>query len=239
MAGRDPAKKAAARPAARSSARAKAAPSPTDGRELRTQGKKTMAKLLDAGMTVLGERGYHAARVDDVVRVADVSHGTFYLYFSNKEDLFRALAMQCADDMTALASSLGAVAASADGIDELRRWLAEFIDAYRRYGVVIRAWMEDQVGSRDLSRLGAKTFGAIAASLVARLRETRRMDDHEAELHAAAMLAMIERFTYFTTSRDLPFADADVVDTLATIIHRGFFADAEAGSSSRLKLARG
>ena len=74
---------------------------------------------------------------------------------------------------------------------------------------------------------------------MARLRETRRMDDHEAELHAAAMLAMIERFTYFTTSRDLPFADADVVDTLATIIHRGFFAADEAGSSSRLKLARG
>jgi AcrR family transcriptional regulator len=239
MAGRDPVKKAAARPAARSSARAEGAPSPTDGRELRTQGKKTMARLLDAGMTVLGERGYHAARVDDVVRVAAVSHGTFYLYFSNKEDLFRALAVQCADDMTALASSLGAVAATPDGIDELRRWLAEFIDAYRRYGVVIRAWMEDQVGSRDLSRLGAKTFGTIAASLVARLVETRGLDDHQAELHAAAMLAMIERFTYFTTSRDLPFADADVVDTLATVIHRGFFAAAEAGSASRLNLARG
>ena len=79
--------------------------SPTDGRELRRQGKRTMAKLMDAGMRVLSERGYHAARVDDVVRLAKVSHGTFYLYFSNKEDLFRALAVQCADDMTALAGA--------------------------------------------------------------------------------------------------------------------------------------
>ncbi|MEZ5136555.1 MAG: helix-turn-helix domain-containing protein [Acidimicrobiales bacterium] len=70
---------------------------PTDGRELRRQGRKTMAKLLEAGMTVLAERGYHAARVDDVVRTADVSHGTFYLYFSNKEELFQALAVRCAD----------------------------------------------------------------------------------------------------------------------------------------------
>jgi len=225
MAGRDPAKKVEARPAAKGSTRAKLAPSPTDGRELRSQGKKTMAKLLDAGMTVLRERGYHAARVDDVVRVAEVSHGTFYLYFSNKEDLFRALAVQCADDMTALASSLGTVDAGPAGIDELRRWLREFIGAYRRYGVVIRAWMEDQVGSRDLSRLGAKTFATIASSLVDRLTEARGLSAHEAQLHAAALLAMIERFTYFTTSRELPFADDDVVDTLATIIHRGFFAD--------------
>jgi AcrR family transcriptional regulator len=225
MSGRDTAKSAEPRPATKAASRAKAPLSPTDGRELRSQGKKTMAKLLDAGMTVLSERGYHAARVDDVVRVAEVSHGTFYLYFSNKEDLFRALAVQCADDMTALASSLGAVDPGAAGVDELRRWLAEFIDAYRRYGVVIRAWMEDQVGSRDLSRLGAKTFGAIASSLVERLTESRTMSAHEAELHAAALLAMIERFTYFTTSRDLPFADADVVDTLAIIIHRGFFTE--------------
>ena len=132
--------------------------SPTDGRELRRQGKRTMAKLMDAGMRVLSERGYHAARVDDVVRLAKVSHGTFYLYFSNKEDLFRALAVQCADDMTELAALLGAVPPDATGVDELRRWLAEFVTTYRKYGVVIRAWMEDQVTSRELGRLGTRTL---------------------------------------------------------------------------------
>jgi len=67
---------------------------PASERELRSQGKQTMAKLLDAGLQVLTERGYHAARVDDIVRMADTSHGTFYLYFANKEDLFRALATE-------------------------------------------------------------------------------------------------------------------------------------------------
>ncbi len=195
-----------------------------------------MGKLLDAGMQVLGERGYHAARVDDVVRVADVSHGTFYLYFANKEDLIRALAVQCATDMTALADGLGPVGPGPEGRAELRRWLAAFIDAYRRHGVVIRAWMEDQVGSRDLARLGAKTFAAIAGALVARISEARDLPDHQAELDAAAMLAMIERFTYFSTSRGLAFDDAAVVDTLATLVHRGFFAPPV--GASRLRLAR-
>lgn len=202
-------------------------PSPTDGRELRRQGKRTMAKLMDAGMRVLSERGYHAARVDDVVRLAKVSHGTFYLYFSNKEDLFRALAVRCADDMTALAALLGSVPPDETGVDELRRWLVEFVTMYRKYGVVIRAWMEDQVTSRELGRLGTRTFTAVTQSFVERLQAVHG-DDHDAEMAAAAMLAMVERTTYFVTSRGLPFDDAELADTLARMIHRGFFAPAAA-----------
>jgi AcrR family transcriptional regulator len=64
---------------------------PTRG-PLRRQGVETRAKLLDAAVPALAESGYHATRVDDIVRIAGVSHGTFYLYFANKEDLFRTLA---------------------------------------------------------------------------------------------------------------------------------------------------
>jgi AcrR family transcriptional regulator len=196
--------------------------SPTDGRALRRQGQRTMAKLLDAGMQVLAERGYHAARVDDVVRAAKVSHGTFYLYFANKEDLFRALAVECADEMTELASLLGPVTPDDAGTAELHRWLLEFIATYRKYGVVIRAWMEDQVGSRELGRLGSRTFSAITQALVERLREVHGRDG-DAELAAAALLAMVERTTYFVTSRGLPFDDEALADTLAPMIQRGFF----------------
>jgi AcrR family transcriptional regulator len=181
-----------------------------------------MAKLMDAGMRVLGERGYHAARVDDVVRLAKVSHGTFYLYFSNKEDLFRTLAVECAEEMTELATLLGSVPPGDEGVDELRRWLNEFLRTYRKYGVVIRAWMEDQVTGRELARLGKRTFNAIIRSLETRLREIHG-DDHDATVSSAAMLAMVERTTYFVTSRDLPFDDRQMVDTLSVLIHRGFF----------------
>lgn len=196
---------------------------PTDGRELRRQGRKTMAKLLEAGMTVLAERGYHAARVDDVVRTADVSHGTFYLYFSNKEELFQALAVQCADEMTDLARSLGPVTPDDEGLAALRAWLASFVDCYGRYGVVIRAWMEDQVTGRELARLGGRTFTAVTAALVARIDEARPGRGPQAELDAAALLAMIERFTYFTTSRSVGFEHDTMLDTLARLVHRGFF----------------
>jgi AcrR family transcriptional regulator len=92
-----------------------------------------MRKLLDAGVEVFERRGFHAARVDDIVKVAKTSHGTFYLYFANKEELFRALAQEVADEMIALAKDLPPVARGRDGLSDLRRWLERFVDLYEHY----------------------------------------------------------------------------------------------------------
>jgi AcrR family transcriptional regulator len=158
------------------------------------------------------------------VRIAGVSHGTFYLYFANKEDLFRALAAQCADEADELAASLGPVPAGPEGRAVLRVWLAGFISFYRRYGVVIRAWTENQVTDRSLARLGTKSFGRIADTLRAAMSEGPEGSSREVELRAAALLAMVERFSYVATSRDLGYDDDTLVDNLATFVQRGFFA---------------
>jgi AcrR family transcriptional regulator len=205
-----------------------------------------MARLLDAGMQVLAERGYHAARVDDIVRVADMSHGTFYLYFANKEDLFRALAHECADEMQALAAGLGPVDRGPDGLAEVRAWLVRFLETYGKYGAVIRAWMEDALSDRQLVHLGGQAFSSIAGSLVARIEEAAPDHVRDPELAAAALLAMIERFTYFVTSRAISFEEDEMLDTLSRMIHRGFFGAAIDASQmgtgearqSRLRLGR-
>jgi AcrR family transcriptional regulator len=196
---------------------------PASERELRTQGRRTMARLLDAGLEVLTERGYHAARVDDVVRVAKLSHGTFYLYFANKEDLFRALARECAEEMETLAESLGPVTPDKAGEAELRAWLTQFVGTYRRYGAVIRGWMEEQVVDRELVRLGLDAFQQILESLQRRLAEAGGSHLPDSGLATAAMLAMVERLAYFTSSSDLDFSDETVVDVLTTMLHRGVF----------------
>src|SRR5438067_12916838 len=150
---------------------------PAQERELRAQGKKTMRKLLDAAMTVLEKRGFHAARVDDIVRAARTSHGTFYLYFANKEELLRALAIQCAQEMGALAGGLGEVAGDEAGAAELRRFLETFFSTYARFGPVLRAWMEGNVEDRETSRLGVIAFTDIATALGARMREAGARGD--------------------------------------------------------------
>ncbi len=182
-----------------------------------------MRRLLDAGLRVFARRGYHAARVDDIVRAARTSHGTFYLYFTNKEDLLRALAVDCAHELTALADTIGPITTDDSGRRELRSFIAGFLGTYRRYGPVIRAWMEDQVGDRDVDRLGVKAFTAIGDRLGQRMREAGvEIADNE-RAAVGALMAMLERVSYGVASGRVSEDDEALLDTMTTIVHRGFF----------------
>jgi AcrR family transcriptional regulator len=48
-------------------------------------------ELLEAAIDLFVERGYAATRLEDVARRAGVSKGTLYLYYENKEELFKAV----------------------------------------------------------------------------------------------------------------------------------------------------
>src|SRR6476619_5247225 len=97
-------------------------------RELRARGRRTQRQLLDAGVEVFATKGYFAARVDDIVKLAKTSHGTFYLYFANKEELFRPVAAEAADRRQAPADARGPLEAGPAGEASLREWIARFAD---------------------------------------------------------------------------------------------------------------
>lgn len=195
---------------------------PAAERELRARGRRTMRKLLDGGMAALAERGFHATRVDDIVRSARTSHGTFYLYFSDKEDLVRTLAEECVDEITRVVAGLEPVDPGPAGREQLREWLGTWKDAYERYGPVVRVWMEDHVADPGLMQVGAKAMADITGSLATRVREAG-VSHVAPEVAAAAMLAMTERLFYYLLSRGIGVDDDALLDTLATMAHRAFF----------------
>ena len=49
------------------------------------------AQILEAALDVFGEKGLAAARLDDIAKRAGLAKGTIYLYFPNKDELFRAV----------------------------------------------------------------------------------------------------------------------------------------------------
>jgi len=76
-----------ASPAHHNAAAAGAQPSPRWERRK----ERRPAELLAAALESFVEHGYAATRLDDIASRAGVSKGTLYLYFANKEDLFKAL----------------------------------------------------------------------------------------------------------------------------------------------------
>jgi AcrR family transcriptional regulator len=206
----------------RSSSSAVQLGTPAQGRELRARGKRTMRKLLDAGVEIFAQRGFHAARVDDIVKLAKTSHGTFYLYFSNKEELFRALAQEVAGEMISLADSLPPIDPGPEGRAELRAWLARFVEVYEHYGPVIRAWTEAEIGGSEFGRLGTDVLTEFSRVLTGRIRRSSSPDINP-QIAALAVVAMIERFNYYVLSRQVDVSRDEMLDTLATVTHAGLF----------------
>jgi AcrR family transcriptional regulator len=49
-------------------------------------------EVVDAAIEVFAEKGFSAAKLDDIARRAGISKPTLYLYFDTKEEIFRAVA---------------------------------------------------------------------------------------------------------------------------------------------------
>lgn len=173
---------------------------------------------------VFDRRGYHAARVDDIVKVARTSHGTFYLYFSSKEDLFRALVADVTEEMRELAEALPPISSNKSGYDQLRTWLGRFYDIYDHYHPVIRAWTESNAQSPELARSGALVLRRFINQLVRRVEEIDPPPVGEPQVAALAMVSMLERASFYAVVGMVPVERDALLDNLASILHVGLFA---------------
>jgi AcrR family transcriptional regulator len=191
-------------------------------RELRTRGRNTRRKLLDAGAEVFATKGYHATRVDDVVKVAHTSHGTFYLYFANKDELFRALAEEVAGALQELAEELGPLTADAAGRATLQAWIEQFADLYEQYGPVIRAWTEAENGGSEFGRLGTDVLTNFTRVLVRRIGEIAPVGLDPA-IAAVALVAMLERLNYYVLTGQVRVDRTASTSTLARVTHASLF----------------
>ncbi len=74
------------------SARAAPGPSPAASQvRWRRRKEARPQEILEAAIGVFAERGFAAARMDEIAARADISKGTIYLYFESKEAVFKAL----------------------------------------------------------------------------------------------------------------------------------------------------
>lgn len=63
-------------------------------------------RILHAAATVFSSKGYHNTTIKDIVDEAAVSVGSFYFYFSSKEDLFVELYRSIAKEFSEVATSV-------------------------------------------------------------------------------------------------------------------------------------
>ena len=98
----------------------------------RREQKKAMtrAELVRAGRALFSSAGIYEARIEDLSDRAGIGKGTLYLYFSNKQDLVRAVMEDGLQELGLRAEEAVAGARSyRDVVDSIVRAHIEFFDA--------------------------------------------------------------------------------------------------------------
>jgi AcrR family transcriptional regulator len=178
-------------------------------------GPPALAALLRAARQVFITRGYHGTRVDDIVEAAGVSHGAFYRYFKNKDQLAHLLAAQAMRTVSTTLAEIPDAAAAADGQAAgaaLRRWLRAYNRAQTGETAMIRVWIDAalQDGNLIADSAGVLDWGRRR---MMHFLEPRRFGDPDTE--AIVLVALMDAFGV----RERP---PRMVDAAVHIIERGF-----------------
>lgn len=204
---------------------------PARNRELGQHGRRTVGKLLEAGLAELADKGYQDLRVDDVVRRAQTSHGTFYLYFASKEDLFRVLVADVLRDMRVIAGDFPVVTPDGAGRAALRTWVQRFSELYQAHATIIRILSQAEVVGADIWADGMRVLlglgQAIAQGMTAAVRSRQGADGFDGtctrqdELTALACLTLLERVNYLSAV-GVRLPRAEMMDRLTDIVYAAF-----------------
>lgn len=192
------------------------------------QAAATRRQLLAAASEVFEARGYRATTVGAITDRADTAHGTFYLYFRNKEDAF------CRVIETVILDEL--VGSAVIPLDHAPRAAVEegirtFVSAYQRHDGLWRALLEGMLQSprvkqlwldlrRDLVLRLSRTFDAQQRA------GTVRPFDSTMAAHALAAMTEWSAFTYVVLGEPDPGVDRDperLVTTLTDLWYRSVY----------------
>ena len=113
---------------------------PASGRSDATssRGRRSREKILRSAIAVFGARGFGESTILDIAEHAGMASGTVYQYFEDKSDVFRCLLADLIDRLHRETR----MPAGADGRLVVRDSVLAYIEVYREYAPIFRAWWE-------------------------------------------------------------------------------------------------
>ncbi|MGB5266446.1 MAG: TetR/AcrR family transcriptional regulator [Polyangiales bacterium] len=86
--------------------------------------------ILDAAQELIAEQGYHGMRMDGVAEAVELSKGTLYLYFENRDALCAAVAIRLLDALLPVIE--GAIENTPTGLDAVQQLLRKYHEFTRK-----------------------------------------------------------------------------------------------------------
>ncbi|MEH0109370.1 TetR/AcrR family transcriptional regulator [Tersicoccus sp. MR15.9] len=178
---------------------------------------RTRAKLFEAAITLLGERGPANVSIDEIAAAAGVSKGTVYYNFSSKADLVAKVLESGVDLME---ERLLGVDDTADPVDQVADMVGRALDFLTEYPSFTRLWMSEMW--RPMSQWYAELNalrGRLLSLIQDRLEAVAGTHDVDPTLPIEQLAVTLMGSTMFTgLSRDTHGATLDRATAVAVVM---------------------
>src|ERR1700712_350447 len=183
------------------------------------RGARTRAALVTAARTVFERDGYLNARLTDITAEANCSTGSFYTYFTNKEEIFAAVLEEAQEEM--LHPHVRQVTDTEDPIAVIEASNRAYLVAYERNVKLMR--LLEQVAtidedSRELRRRRGALFAERNARSIRDLQTRGLADpDLDPEITARALSGMVGRVAHAVYQLGDHVDQEDLIATLTRL----------------------
>lgn len=83
---------------------------------------ETREMIFQAAGKVFSEKGYHKARIADIVKAAGISTGSIYTHFKDKRDLFEQITRETLESLRAKLKDLSRTRKPGDARERIQQW---------------------------------------------------------------------------------------------------------------------
>ena len=192
--------------------------SPRPVETLTARGLRTRDALLRAARVVFTQSGFAESRIADISRAAGVAHGTFYTYFSSKEEVLCAVMSELQHEMASERPADTEPLAPAEGIEAAHR---HYLRKYRTNAALLATL--EQVATlsealRTMRREHRRVFVDRTARAIQRWQDAGLADRGLDPTYAASALGnMVDRFAYVWFILGEDFDEDTAVETLTRL----------------------
>lgn len=180
------------------------------GRRVNSSGEKSKQLLQEKAIELFSSNGYHDTKISDIVKSANLTQPTFYLYFESKDSIYNDLIHQFENDFENMIEEQKDLYVKTSDYDFIKSFLVNLFEYYAAKGKLTKIVFDNKESSHFINE-------TLKKLLVEKLGEIE-FDGTKVDFHifVESLLGAIQRLTLTTLLTNIRNAQ-ELADDLMNI----------------------
>lgn len=138
--------------------------------------EQTRERIIESAKKVFTDKGYFATNVVDIIREAGCGHGTFYDYFSGKDEVLMAVLADFIEDLDRMnkASRVFMEKIAFNDIEGVKIIVSGITDLYIRHSEIHPLYMQAAQENEDIKKLFDHFRNSFADTLASKIEDMKK-----------------------------------------------------------------